>query len=234
MSEENEGGATGNESEPTAQFDAFRARQEDDREQQGEQTQTGYGFPAEYNAEPTASFPPVAGNEAYEQPFAVGGGYGEAPTGPIQSVMGGGGNRKRSIAIMAGAVVLACGVGFGIYAAVGSSGSSSNTASASATPSASSTAGKHGKDNLTFRVVVVAVGAQSFTGTMIADGKSVTVEFSVKTHFGTKAHPFSKDQLEPGEHVEVRGRRTATGTVDAGYVAQLVDASAPAATAVAP
>lgn len=224
MSSENEGGQPpygdlG--AEPTAQFDAFRARRADELEQQaGEETQTAYVFPAEYAADPGAALPP---------PPAPG------PFTPLGTESGGrregAGNRWRSLAIFGGAVVVAAALGLGAWAAFGSSGPSASASSSGATPAGTATtgkdAGKHTKA-LTFRVTIESVGADSFTGKALADGKTVTVTLTDKTHFGTKAHPFSRSSLTPGETVIVRGKRTGTDTITATVVAANVDATSSA------
>ena len=197
-SDENEGAAA----DPTGQFDAFRARQAEERAQQ-EETQAAYAFPPEYAAPPEPVFYPT-------QPVAA------AP-----------GNRTRSVLIFVGAVLVAGVLGLGAWLAFGSSSSPSTTAassgsSVSATPSPTSS----GKHALTFRVTIVSLGTDSFTGTVLSNGQSVTVTLTDKTRFGTKAQAFSRADLHVGELVAVRGKRTGTATVTATEVTQAVRSSA--------
>ncbi|HWG27379.1 hypothetical protein [Actinospica sp.] len=197
-SDENEGGAA----DPIGQFDAFRARQAEERAQQ-EETQSAYAFPPEYAAPPEPVFYPT-------QPMAA------APA-----------NRTRSVLIFVGAVLVAGVLGLGAWLAFGSSSSPAATAassgsSASASPSPTSSA----KRALTFRVTIVSLGTDSFTGTVLSNGESVTVTLTDKTRFGTKAQAFSRADLHVGELVAVRGKRTGTATVTATEVAQAVRSSA--------
>lgn len=191
MSSENEGeqpphGEFG--AEPTAQFDAFRARQADEREQQ--ETQTAYTFPQEYAADPDALFPPAgpAGPPPYgAQPP-------DAPAGP--------GKRWRSAAIFGGAVLVVVVIGLAAWAAFGAAGPSSgdaagggsaSTATGAATAgTAGDSTGKGGRVALTFRVTITSVGAASFTGTVLANGDDVTIALTGTTRYGTKARPFSR------------------------------------------
>jgi hypothetical protein len=223
---------------PTAQFDAFRARMSDDREQQEAQglAQGGsYTFPPEYAADPNAMFPPAEQTATqFGVPYGAGSGAG-AGSGPVGGARSGAGLKWRSVAIFGGAVLVACALGVGAWAAFGSSSpSSSNTASgatAGATPAATGTgADKHTKA-ATFRVKIQNVGADSFTGTVAATGETVTVALTEKTHYGTKAHPFSQGDLTTGETVVVHGRRTGTATVTATTVAADTPAASSGATA---
>jgi len=187
------------------QFEAFRARQADDRAQQ--ETQSAYIFPPEYAADPDAMLPPTA-------PF----GTPTADAGSPPAV----GNRLRSVAVFAAAVIAACALGLGAWLAFGSSGSSADAASGSTATSTATNAAGNGtqsaKRALTFRVAITSIGANSFTGTVLATGQTVTVTWTDKTHFGTKAHAFNKTDLAVGETVAVRGRRTGTDTVTATVV----------------
>jgi hypothetical protein len=191
--------------DPLSQFDAFRARQADDRAQQ--ETQSAYSFPPEYAADPAALAPP--------EPPA---GYGRGP-GTTK-----GAGRLRSVAIFGAAVALAAGIGIGAYAAFGSSGPAASTASggtpsptpAAVTPTATPAA-KHGR-TVTVRVVIESIGPDSFTGRLVATGQPVTVRLEGSTRFGTAAHPFSRAGLSVGETVLVRGRRTADATLAATLV----------------
>jgi hypothetical protein len=224
---ENEGGAGGGQSsyeepgtEPIGQFDAFRARQAEERGQQ--ETQTNYTFPPEYAADPNALRPPT---EPLPLPFAAP--YVAAPGGRL-----GTGRKWRSAAIFGGAAVLACAVGFGAWAAFGSSGPASSNTSADGTATAKATAtgtatGKKAKA-LSFRVAIRSVGADSFSGTVPATGETVTIALTENTQYGTKAHPFSQDELTAGEIVLVHGRRSGTDTVTATVVAADNGASASA------
>ena len=228
MSTENQGEVPDGEeeywTEPTAQFDAFRARRDDDRTQQ--ETQSAYVFPEEYAADPNAVFPP-------QQPPIppYGDGYGPGPGGQDGGGPGNPRQKWRSVAIFGGAVLVAAALGLGVWAAFDSGGSSTtgsaSAAGATATSTATSTAtaGKHAKNELTFRVTIAAVGADSFTGTVLANGDTVTVVLNSKTHFGTKAHPFERAELSVGETVIVRGHRTGTDKVTATTVAENVASS---------
>jgi hypothetical protein len=179
--------------DPTGQFDAFRARQAEEREQQ--ETQGAYMFPQEYAAQPEPDFYPT-------QP-------------PAPSA-----NRMRSALIFASAVLVVVVLGLGGWLAFGSSSApAANAASSgtSAAPSATPTTGA--KKALTFRVTIVSVGSDSFTGTILATGQPVTIALTDKTHYGTKAHPFSRTDLHAGELVAVRGKRTGADKVTATDVA---------------
>jgi hypothetical protein len=187
--------------DPTGQFDAFRARQADERAQQETQSaRSAYVFPQEYAAQPEAVFYPT-----------------QPPAPPA--------NRMRSALIFVGAVLVAGVLGLGAWLALGSSSTPTASASSpgtSASPSPTSSA----KHALTFRVTIVSVGTDSFTGTVLATGQPVTVTLTAKTRYGTKARPFSKTDLHAGELVAVRGKRTGTDTVTASEVAQTVASTA--------
>jgi hypothetical protein len=222
MSTENEGEHRPREesgTEPTAGFDAFRARRADEREQQ--ETQTSYTFPAEYAADPDALFPP--------DPPA-----GAPPYGPQAPSTGTATARRwRSAAIFGGAVLVAVVIGLAAWAAFGASGPSSATASggtpagtatgaatsASTAGAAGDATGKRGRLELTFRVTITSVGADSFTGTVLANGDDVTIALIDTTRYGTKIRPFSQAQLAVGETVLVHGKRTGLDTVTASVVA---------------
>ncbi|HEX4789931.1 MAG TPA: hypothetical protein VH372_15800 [Actinospica sp.] len=218
----NEGGQPPHEApgaDPTGVFDAFRARQAEEREQQ--ETQPDYTFPPEYAADPNALFPP---NEPVTQRFAT-------PYGALPGERSGASRKRRSAAILGGAVVLACALGFGGWAAFSSAGPASSdgtSAGGSATAKATAAgtaAGKRAKA-LSFRVAIRSVGADSFTGTVPATGETVTIALTGTTHYGTKAHPFSRNDLTSGEIVLVHGRRTGTDTVTATIVVADTAASA--------
>lgn len=206
MSSQSEGEQPDQAPAPLEQFDAFRARQADDRAQQ--QTQGSYSFPPEYAADPPGQL-------------------GSAPAPPGGRVRGSAGRppggRLRSIVILGGAVVLAVAVGFGAYAAVGSSGPAANVTTSGGgtpTPGAAATAtsaAKHGRA-VDVRVVIESIGTDSFTGHLVATGEEVTVQLDGTTRFGTAAHPFSRGQLSVGETVLVRGRRSAADTLSATVV----------------
>jgi hypothetical protein len=204
---ENEGGSPeyGEYGEGSSgQFEAFRARQADDRAQQ--ETQSAYIFPPEYAADPDAMIPPTA-------PFGTSAGDAGRPPAA--------GNRLRSVAVFGAALIAACALGIGAWLAFGSSGSPSDAAAgstATATPNAAGAGTPSAKRALAFRVAITAVGADSFTGTVPATGQLVTVTWTDKTRFGTKAHPFDKSDLAVGETVAVRGRRTGTDKVTATLV----------------
>lgn len=194
-SDENEGGV-----DPTGQFDAFRARQADERAQQ--ETQGAYAFPPEYAAAPEPVFYPM-----------------RQPPAPPAS-------RTRSVLIFVGAVLVAGVLGLGAWLAFGSSSSPAAAASGGTSASASASPTSSPKRALTFRVTIVSVGTDSFTGTVLANGEPVTVTLTAKTRFGTKAQAFSRSELRAGELVAVRGKRTGTDTVTATDVAQAVRSSA--------
>jgi hypothetical protein len=194
--------------EPWGGFDAFRARRADDRAQQ--ETQGAYSFPSEYAADPPAPTAPATA----------------AATAPAAAVPGGrrngNGGRLRSVAVFGGAAVLAVAVGFGGYEAVGSSGPAASTATGGAapTPDAAATAtaaAKHGRA-VDVRVVIESIGADSFTGHLVATGEHVTVQLDPTTRFGAAVHPFSREQLKVGETVLVRGRRSAADVLAATVV----------------
>jgi hypothetical protein len=198
VSSQNEGEQPSRDPDSLGSFDAFRARQADDRAQQ--QTQGPYAFPPEYAVDPPEHLPPA------------------------QAPREGGGRRLRSIAVFAGAVVLAVAVGFGAYEAVGSSGPAANvtTGAGASTPQAAATgtatpAGKRGRA-VDVLVVIESIGADSFTGHIVSTGEHVTVQLGASTRFGTVARPFSRDQLSVGETVGVRGRRSAADTLAATVV----------------
>lgn len=211
--------------EPTEQFDAFRARRADEREQQQQETQSEYVFPEEYATDPGAVFPP---RQPPMPPYA---GYGPDAAGPAGPA-GAPKRRWRSVAVLGGAVLVAAALAVGVWTALGSGGASpgnaaaGTTATGTATAASTGAAGKRATDVLTFRVTIRSIGADSFTGTVLADGEAVTVELTSKTRFGTKARPFAQDDLSSGETVVVRGRRTGMDTVTANLVAANTTSSA--------
>jgi hypothetical protein len=106
--------------------------------------------------------------------------------------------------------------------AVLSSGSSSNSSSGAAAaapatdpssaqgqaPGAGATtggSGKHAKAPKVARIKITELGTGSFTGTEAKGGRTVTVDYSDKTRFGTKAYPLSSDGLQVGMTVAVAG-----------------------------
>jgi hypothetical protein len=201
---------------PTAQFDAFRARQAEEHAQQEQATQVSYTFPPEYAVSPDQIQVPLL---ATMPP----GGDGR-------------GRRTRSALIFGGAVLVACVLGLGVWLAFGSSNSSTDTAStgpvaaASASPSAGGTGAA--KRALTFRVTIASVGADSFTGKVLANGDPITVTITSGTRFGTKEHAFTQADLTVGETVIVRGKRTANDAVTAtGVGADVAGAKKSTATA---
>ena len=196
MTMENEGEGT----DPAGQFDAFRARRADERAQQ--ESQAAYVFPPEYAAEPDAFL-------------------GQTQTQPVAPPYERPGGRLRSMLIFAGAVLVASVLGVGAWLALGSSGPAADAAStgvsaAPATPAVTTVTAKRG---LTFRVTITSVGADSFSGTVLANGDPVTIALTADTRFGTKARPLSRSDLRVGETVIVRGQRTGTDTVTATAVA---------------
>lgn len=202
---------------PTEQFDAFRARRADERAQQ--ETQSEYVFPEEYAADPGAGFPPQQPPMPPIPPMY--GGYGADPAGAAGTPK----RKWRSVAVLGGAVLVAAALATGVWAALGSGGASPGNAAAggsatsTATGASTGTAGKRTTTVLNFRVTIRSIGADSFTGTALANNETVTVELTSKTRFGTKAHPFAAADLSSGETVIVRGRRTGTDTVTATVIA---------------
>jgi hypothetical protein len=198
---------------PTAQFDAFRARHAEEHAQQEQATQVSYTFPPEYAVSPA----PV-------------------PVQPLAAMPPGRDRRTRSALIFGGAVLVACVLGLGVWLAFGSSNSSTDTASTGPVAAASASPGAGGtgaaKRALTFRVTIASVGADSFTGKVLANGDSITVTITSDTRFGTQEHAFTQADLTVGETVIVRGKRTATDAVTATEVgADVAGAKKGAATA---
>jgi hypothetical protein len=199
------------------QFDAFRARQAEERAQQ--EAEGAYVFPREYEA-------PAEGGYTFPQEYEA----RAEPTGvyPTQAVFAAPSapksNRTRSVLIFVGAVALAGVIGLGAWLAFGSSSTpaASTTASgATASPSASPTSTER-HAGTAFRVTIVSVGADSFTGTVFSTGRTVTVTLGAATRYGTKTHPFRRTDLKAGVMVIVRGKRTSTDTVTATDVTETV------------
>ena len=191
--------------DPTAQFDAFRARQAQERAQQQQETQASYTFPPEYAVSPDPVYVPTT------------------PAAPPPGNAGRG-RQTRSLLIFGGAVLVACVLGLGAWLAFSSSSSTTNAASTG--PAGTTTAAPTGTASgaakraaLTFRVTIASVGSESFTGKVPADGDSVTVTITSSTRFGTKAHAFTQSDLAVGQTVIVRGKRTGTDTITATEVA---------------
>jgi hypothetical protein len=190
--------------EPTAQFEAFRARQQEERAEQ--ETQSAYAFPPEYATGPDTAFVPQ---------FSM-----TPPPGTDARA-----RRTRSILIFAIALVVVCLLGLGAWLAFGSSGSSADASSSGAgatalpTYAATGNAAGSAKRALTFRMTIKSLNTDSFTGTELATGDPITVTIDANTRFGTKAHAFSASDLSVGETVIVRGRRTGTDAVTATAVA---------------
>jgi hypothetical protein len=212
VSSQNEGEQPDHPADPSRQFDAFRARQADDRAQQ--ETQGAYSFPPEYAADPAAVFPSEPGSPAPASARA-GTGWGARRWGAGRP-----GGRLRSAAIFAGVLVLACAVGFGAYEAVGSSGSPASAVSAGGTPAPTPTATGAAKRarTVTVRVVIESIGTDSFTGKLVSTGQEVTVHWGQATRFGIAARPFNRNDLVVGETVVVRGKRTGTAALEATLV----------------
>ena len=221
MSSRNEGEQPEYAADPSSQFDAFRARQADDRAQQ--ETQGAYVFPPEYAADPAALFPDEAGG-----PGRVPGREPSAGFGARWARAGSEAGRLRSVGILAGAAVLAVGIGFGVYEAFGSAGPSAGAgagaaSTATAAPAVPAATGSGAAATrvgrvVEVRVVIEAIGADSFTGHLLATGQQVTVRIDGDTRFGTTAHPFRQGQLTVGETVLVRARRTAADVLTATLV----------------
>jgi hypothetical protein len=162
----------------------------------------------------TAAYPPLPPDYGYAGPGTTGDpGQGHGP--------GAGRGRSRSVLLFGAVVVLAVGLGGGVYAATQSSSgtpaaSPGTTAGASASPSASKAA--KGAKTETVRLTVTAVTGESFTGTTAA-GATVTAQIVAGTKFGTAARPFTRSQLVAGAVVFARLRRDADGTVVATVIA---------------
>lgn len=228
--------------DPLGSFDAFRARRAEERAENepfpeqyeaAEEHEPTQHEPAQYEA--TQRFEPL-------QPYTAAQHDESAPYEPqqydpqqyeptqyaqpvpfTQSAADGGGRargRLRSVAVLGGAAILVAGVVGGVYAATRSSDSpaaaTSPSVAASATPSASAGALKGTKNGkaLTARLTVTSVGSDSFTGTTAA-GRTVTVQVTQSTKFGTAARPFDRSQLVTGAVVDVRVRRESDGTLTA-------------------
>jgi hypothetical protein len=235
--------------EPMSAFEAFRARQEAERT-------ANEPFPAEYladpatgqpeavetdySADPTGSYQVIGPYEAagrYDDPLGYSAAYPAgpgAPDGPRPPRRA----RLRSVTVFALVIIIAGGIGAGIYAVVPSSSSSAGQPAAAVpastgTPASVSTPRAKPARMVTARVTVLAVGGDSFSA-QTAAGQSVTVVIGAHTKFGTAARPFSRAQLVPGAKLIVRGARSGpdgiTATVLAGMTAVTTpDAGLPAA-----
>ncbi|HET9169589.1 MAG TPA: DUF5666 domain-containing protein [Actinospica sp.] len=199
--------------DPTGQFDAFRARQAEERAQQ--ETQGAYGFAQETRVQPPGAyaFPQEYAAQPEEPVF-----HPARPTArPV--------DRMRSVLVLAGAVLAVIVLGLGAWLAFGSSSAPAASAAPGATSSPSPTGTATAK-KAAYHVTIVSLGADSFTGTLEATGQTVTVTLTARTRYGTKAHPFSKTDLATGLMVSVRGRRTGTGAITATEVTQTVRSTA--------
>lgn len=196
---------------PLGPFDAFRARR-------AEEQAANEPFPEEYTADQYTAEPYMpeqyeSGPSSYAQPLPEG-----------VAVLGGGRGRGRvrSVAVLAGAVVLVAGVVGGVYAANRSSGSpvASSGVTASASPSAGAAKGaKNGTAKaVTARLTVTSVSGDSFNATA-ANGRTVSVQITADTKFGTAARPFTRSQLVTGAVVYARLRHDANGGVVATVIA---------------
>ena len=219
--------------DPTAQFDAFRARQAEEREQQ--EIQNSYTHPTERPdggyGHPEQELRPVGG---YTFPPE----YAAEPDAPRVRPMPaagppGGANRDRwtpSVLVLGAVLLAVCVLALGAWLALGSSSSSANAASTGPAGAGTASAARSGADAakraLTFRVTIASVGSDSFTGKVLADGQSVTVTTTSATRYGTKARAFSRSDLTVGETVIVRGRRTGTAAITATEVAANVAGTA--------
>jgi hypothetical protein len=124
--------------------------------------------------------------------------------------------RGKLIAGGVAAVLVVGGVVWGTSAALASSGPGSPAPAAGAAHDPTAATGKGAKKKTEVKAVrlkITSVTADSFVGTD-AKGQSVTVAYGDNTHFGTKARPFSPDQLAVGMVVSVAGDRSG-GSVDA-------------------
>ena len=173
-------------------------------------------LPAPYAAEPDSSSAPGGGEIPAADPSYFAYPPSADPLPPVKS----GGPKGRTVAIIAGAVLLVCGVGVGAYA-LGSSASSSGGSSVAAGAPASGatdTAGKAHTKVQTARLTITAIDGNTLTGTT-AGGANITVDITSDTRFGTKAKPLTASQLTVGELVIVRGQRSGTGTYTATEIA---------------
>jgi hypothetical protein len=192
--------------------------------------------PAPYTADPTG---PTGPDEYDAGPASLGGpespyfayppmGDPADPVAPVRDKR----PWTRSVLIIAGVLLLVCGIGAGIYATTGSSSPSGQPASAAAAPTLAATAAAprgHGKVE-TARVTVTAVNGNTLKGTT-ASGLNIIIDITPNTKFGTKARPLTADQIVTGEVVIVRGQRTGTGSFAALGIYRLPSAgAAPAST----
>jgi hypothetical protein len=215
--------------EPMGAFEAFRARREAERAA----NEPFEPFPAEYLGESTPV--PPAAYEApgrYDDPIGYpAAAYSAAADfggpGPEPGPAPGDRRRLRSVAVLALVVLIAGGIGAGIYAAVSSGSSNSSGGNSQAatgtpanvgTPAPASTAGVKTGRTVTARVTVVAISGDSFTA-QTAAGQSVTVVIGARTRFGTAGRPFSRAQLVPGAKLIVRGVRSGTDGIAATILA---------------
>lgn len=202
---------TSDNEEQAGLFDAFRARRAE--EQAANEPFPEYYAAQEYSG-PDEYGPGQYEPDQYEQPVP------ETPT-----VASGKRRRLRSVAVLAGAAVLVAGVVGGVYATTRSSGApvAAPGTAVSASPSAGAAKGeKDGKGGkgkaVTAELTVTSVSGDSFAATA-ADGRTVTVQLTASTKFGTAARPFTRSQLVTGAVVYARLRREADGTVAATVIA---------------
>lgn len=212
--------------DPLGPFDAFRARR-------AEEQAANELFPEEYAADQYGAEPYMP--EHYE---SVPSSYAQPlPEGVAVPGGGHGHGKVRSVAVLAGAVVLVAGVVGGVYAATRSSGSpvASSGVTASASPSAGAAKGaKIGTAKaVTARLTVTSVSGDSFNATT-ANGRTLSVQITPDTKFGTVARPFTRSQLVTGAVIFARLRRDANGGVVATVIASSTADKGAKAPAVAP
>ena len=191
---------TSDNEEQAGLFDAFRARR-------AEEQAANEPFPEYYAA------------QEYDEPGQYEPGQYGQPVPETPAVASGKRRRLRSVAVLAGAAVLVAGVVGGVYAATRSSGAPVAAPGVAASAGPSTGAAKGGKSKaVTAELRVTSVSGDSFAATA-ADGRTVTVQITASTKFGTSARPFTRSQLVTGAVVYARLRREADGTVAATVIA---------------
>jgi hypothetical protein len=142
--------------------------------------------------------------------------------------------RSRSVAVLAGVVIVVGGVAAGAYAAFSSPSPGQSVTAGVSTPTVAATAATNSERRKadTARVTITSVSGSTLTGTTAA-GESITVNITAETKFGTKAHPFSESQLVPGVIVIMRGERIGVGKFDATLIVGNITAGGGASDATA-
>ena len=172
-------------------------------------------LPAPYPSEPEPSAAPDGGEHPAVDPSY----FAYPPSAEPAPMVKGNRPKGRTVAVIAGAVLLACGIGVGAYA-LGSSSSSngSSVAAGAPAPGATDAARKAHTKVQTARLTITAITGDTLTGTT-AGGANITVDITSDTKFGTKAKPLTASQLSAGQVVIVRGQRSGTGTYTATEIA---------------